>query len=118
MFQPILSRVVDQVDGALGAAVLNLDGLTIEAVDGLGEIVAPEVVAGEYASVVHQLVGVSDAMELGDVGELTIEGEDRTTLVRLLDPNYALVLTVRPDAILGRCRFYLRCAAPDVSREL
>ena len=40
MFESTLKQLVDKVDGAQGAAVLNLDGLIIEAVDGAGEAVA------------------------------------------------------------------------------
>lgn len=117
MFESSLARVVSQV-GARGAAVLGLDGLTIDAVDATGQLVAPEEAAREYASVFKQLAGVAESMEVGAVTDFTAEGAEETLLVRLLTPQYAAVLRIPTEAPPGKGRFYLRVVAPDIVREM
>jgi len=117
VFESSLARVVSQV-GARGAAVLGLDGLTIDAVDATGQLVAPEDAAREYASVFKQLAGVAESMEVGAVTDFTVEGAEETLLVRLLTPQYAAVLRIPNEVPPGKGRFYLRVVAPDIVREL
>lgn len=117
MFESTLARVVSQV-GARGAAVVGLDGLSIDAVDAEGHLVAPEEANREYASVFKQLAGVADSMEVGTITDFTVEGGDETVLVRVLSPHYFAVLRVPNDVPPGRARFYLRVVAPDIVREL
>jgi predicted regulator of Ras-like GTPase activity (Roadblock/LC7/MglB family) len=118
VFAATLRDVVSKLEGAQGAAVLNLDGVVIEAVDAAGQSVNPDEALGDYASVFTQLFGVTDAVELGEIQQLTVEGTDRLTLVRPLDAQYVVALQVSPDTIPGRAHFYLRVAAPDLAREL
>lgn len=117
MFESSLARVVSQI-GARGAAVLGLDGLTIDAVDATGKLVAPEDAAREYALVFKQLAGVAESMEIGAVTDFTVEGADETLLLRLLTPQYVAVLRISNEVPPGKGRFYLRVVAPDIVREL
>ena len=117
MFESTLARVVSQV-GARGAAVVGLDGLSIDAVDASGHSVSPDEANREYASVFKQLAGVAESMEVGSITDFTVEGEDETVLVRVLSPNYFAVLRIPIDVPPGRGRFYLRVVAPDIVREL
>lgn len=117
MFESSLSRAVSQ-SGASGAAVVSLDGLAIDAVDAHGHPVPAEEATREYASVFKQLVGVSDAMEVGPISDFTVEGSDETFVVRMLSAQYFAILRL-PNAVPpGKGRFYLRVVAPDIVREL
>lgn len=118
MFEATLKDLVGKVKGARGAAVLNLDGLVVEAVDPDGKGVEPDDALPEYGLIVRQLSEIGAAAGIGGVDQLTIEGDDRTTLVRKLDDNYVAALVVDTGAILGKAHFYLRVAAPDLAREL
>ena len=118
MFEANLKRLVDEVGDAHGAAVLNLHGLVIEAVDGAGKSVDSDSAASEYALIFKQLLSVSEAVEMGEVTDFTIVADHRKTLIRVLSPEYVVALTVGASRLTGRSRFYLRVAAPDLSREL
>ncbi len=117
MFESSLARVVSQT-GALGAAVVSLDGLTIDAVNARGAVVPPDEASREWASVFKQLVGVADAMEIGQIVELAVGSEDEMLLVRMLTANYFVALRVTHEVPPGKGRFYLRVVAPDIVREL
>lgn len=118
MFEATLKDLVGKVEGARGAAVLNIDGLVIEAVDPKGGAVEPDDALPEYGLIVRQLAEIGSAAGIGAVEQLTIEGAGRTTLVRRLGENYVAALVVDTGAILGKAHFYLRVAAPDLAREL
>lgn len=118
MFAATLRDVVSKVEGAQGAAVLNLDGVVIEAVDAGGRTVAGDAALGDYASVFTQMFAVTDAVDMGEVNKLSVEGTDRVTLVRALNRRYVVALQISPETIPGKAHFYLRVAAPDLAREL
>lgn len=118
MFAKTLKQLVDKVDGAHGAAVLNGDGLVIEAVDARGEAIEADATLPEYGIIVRQLAEIGGAAGMGEVGEFTVEGADRVTVLRRLTDKYVAALAVPADAVIGKARFYLRVAAPDLAREL
>lgn len=118
MFEATLKDLVGKVHGARGAAVLNLDGLVIEAVDADGANVEPDAALPEYGLIVRQLADIGGAADIGGVEQVTVDGDKRTTLIRRLDDNYVAALVVDADAIVGKAHFYLRIAAPDLAREL
>ncbi|MSP74142.1 MAG: hypothetical protein EXR76_18570 [Myxococcales bacterium] len=117
MFESTLARVVEQTS-AHGAALMSLEGLSIDAVGADGRPVHPDEVAREYASVFQQIVNGADALDIGRVTELCVEGETESTLVRLLTPQYFVALRLPNEQPQGKGRFYLRVAAPDLLREL
>lgn len=119
MFQETLKGLVDQFADARGAAVLNLDGLVIEAVDGGGEPCAADEATIEYAQVFKQLLGVKDAVSMGKITRLTVNGAQQLGLVRVISPQYVVALSLEGGAEqANKGHFYLRIAAPDLAREL
>ncbi|MCB9545926.1 MAG: hypothetical protein H6706_08685 [Myxococcales bacterium] len=118
MFESTLKRLVADADGALGAAVLSLDGLVIEAVDETGAPCDPEVATLEYAQVFKQLLAAAEEIELGRVERFTVEGHKRLGLARVLSPHYVVALNLPAGAIEAQGHFHLRVAAPDLGREL
>lgn len=119
MFEETLKQLVGRFDDARGAAVLNLDGLVIEAVDGAGKGCTPENATIEYAQVFKQLLGVRDAVSMGKIERLTIDGSEQLGLVRVLSPHYVVALSLPAGVVpSNKAHFYLRLAAPDLAREL
>lgn len=118
MFEATLKNLVEKVDGAHGAAVLNLDGLVIEAVGADGAPVEADSALPEYGLIARQLAEVADAAEVGALKQLTVAGSERTTCVRMLGDHYVAALVVDGKGVLGKAHFYLRVAAPDLEREL
>lgn len=117
MFTETLRQIVADA-GADGAVVLSLDGLCIEAVGADGEPVEPGTAEREYANVFKQLLFVGETVPMGDADEVTIEGDDRTTVARRLTDQYLVAMHVPAGSIVGKAHFHLRVAAPDLAREL
>ena len=87
MFQHTLGQMVRKVDGALGAAVVSVEGLVIEAVDRRGEIIEPDAAYAEYGQAMSRMLEIDDGVGLGEVQEFILEGPDRKTLLRNLTRN-------------------------------
>lgn len=115
---PTLSKIVQQVDHALSAVIFNLDGLTIESVDGGGRKTTGTLDEDAYASIFDQIIGASESLGLGPIEEITVDGEGGTTLARRIGERYMVALQVGPEAVLGKARLALRTAAPDLARHL
>ena len=118
MLQTTLEALVESSEDSLGAAVLNLDGVVIDAYDGTGLDPEPAHALPEFGQVIRQLGAVSESFDFGDLVTAEIRGEDRITLLRPLDTNYVLVMWVRPHALIPRAKFRLRVAAPDIKMQL
>jgi predicted regulator of Ras-like GTPase activity (Roadblock/LC7/MglB family) len=118
VFQPTLERLVGDVQGAIGAAVLSLDGLVVQAVNADGQVVASDDAIAQYGPVLRQLTNIAQSVDLGEVTQFTLESADRATLVRVLSPEYVAILTVSPQTVPGKGHFYLRVASPDLVRQL
>lgn len=113
-----LEAVVKEVDGALACSVMGFDGIAVETHQLSG---APEDLSStwvEYANVLSQVKNVAEALKTGEVAELAINSEKLLTLMRLVSPDYFLVLAMKPEGNYGKGRYALRLAAPKVKAEL
>jgi predicted regulator of Ras-like GTPase activity (Roadblock/LC7/MglB family) len=114
-----LESVVNQVDGALACSVMGFDGISVEThqKEGLGELELQNTWV-EYANVLSQVKSAAELLKAGDVAEVSINTERLVTLMRLVTPDYFLVLAMKPDGNYGKGRYVLRVTAPRVRAEL
>ena len=54
----------------------------------------------------------------GEVHEVSINSEQVLTLMRLISPEYFIVLALRADGNYGKGRYVLRVTAPMIRAEL
>ncbi len=114
-----LESVVNQVDGALACSVMGFDGIAVETHEKEGlEDVELQSTWVEYANVLSQVKTAAEVLKTGDVAELSINTERLVTLMRLVSPEYFLVLALKPDGNYGKGRYVLRITAPKVLAEL
>jgi predicted regulator of Ras-like GTPase activity (Roadblock/LC7/MglB family) len=118
-FRAHLESVVNQVDGALACSVMGFDGIAVEThqkeeATGL-ELSGTWV---EYANLLGQLRQAAEALKTGAVQEVSVNSERVLTLMRLISPEYFLVLALRADGNYGKGRYVLRVTAPRIRAEL
>lgn len=114
-----LEQVVSQVEGALACCVMGLDGIAVETHE--TPAAASLDLSGawiEYLAPVKQLKEVAEQLKTGAVQEVCVSSEHVVTLMRMVSPEYFLVLALKPDGNYGRGRYALRIAAPKVKAEL
>ena len=116
-----LQRICSRLDGAVGATVMGLDGLTVDSV-------APQKPARtgmdiesllvEYSSLLGQVQRSAQMFAAGRLEELAISSEHLTTLIRPLTGEYFVALTLGPNASVGKGRYLLRIHARELSGAL
>ena len=114
-----LEAVVNQVPGALACSVMGFDGIPVETHQS-DDAVEMDLQSSwvEYANVLSQLRGAADSIRTGAVAEVAVSSEKVVTLMRLVSPEYFLVLAMRPEGNYGKGRYVLRVTAPKVKAEL
>jgi predicted regulator of Ras-like GTPase activity (Roadblock/LC7/MglB family) len=118
-FRTHLESVVNQVDGALACSVMGFDGISVETLQ--KEEAADLELNGtwvEYANLLGQLRQAAEALKTGEVQEVSVNSERVMTLMRLVSPEYFLILALRTDGNYGKGRYVLRVIAPKIRAEL
>jgi predicted regulator of Ras-like GTPase activity (Roadblock/LC7/MglB family) len=114
-----LQGVVSQVDGALACSVMGFDGIAVETFQ---DQAAADLDLGttwvEYAAVLSQLKNAAALLKTGGVSEVSVNTERLITVMRLVSPEYFVVLALRPEGNYGKGRYALRIAAPKIRDEL
>jgi predicted regulator of Ras-like GTPase activity (Roadblock/LC7/MglB family) len=98
---------------------MGFDGIAVEThqLDG-GEDLDLSTAWVEFANVLSQLKSATEALKTGAVSELSINTEKLVTLMRLVTPEYFLVLALKPDGNYGKGRYVLRITAPKIRGDL
>lgn len=111
-FASILTKIVDECGGGIGAALMGNDGIPIEQVSaGARPAAMPEDIgtAGvEFVRILDEIRKVSDALSAGALGEAVVSFARFTLLFRVVDEDTFLALAIAPDGNLGKARYLMR----------
>ena len=118
-----LEAIVGQVDGAIACSVMGFDGIAIEthqAPASADQANALELTTAwvEYANILTQLKNAAEALKTGSIAEVSVNSEHLITLMRMVTPEYFIVLGLKPTGNYGKARYVLRITAPKVKSEL
>lgn len=113
----ILVSLVEEVDGAIAAAVAGMDGLLVEQhPQDLTELAA---VAAEMTFVLNSSRNLlSKRFDGGDLQELVLGSERRVAYVRLLDNGLFCLILLEQGGNLGKARLYGMNAARKLAQVL
>lgn len=114
-----LESVVNSVEGAVACSMMGFDGIAVEThqKEALDEIELQNTWV-EYANVLSQIRTAAELLKTGEVAEISINTEKVVTLMRMVSPEYFLVLALKPEGNYGKGRYVLRITAPKVQAEL
>jgi predicted regulator of Ras-like GTPase activity (Roadblock/LC7/MglB family) len=118
-----LETIVGQVDGAIACSLMGFDGIAIEthqAAAAAAQSASLEITTAwvEYANVLTQLKNAAEVLKTGSIAEVSVNSEHLITLMRMVTPEYFLVLGLKPSGNYGKARYVLRITAPKVKSEL
>ena len=94
MFADILKKVVDNVDGGLGAVIMGLDGIPVETYTRQPERVDVNTVGMEFSFILTQAKKAADSAKLGAFEEMTIKADQLTLALRLVTPQYFVAIAL------------------------
>jgi predicted regulator of Ras-like GTPase activity (Roadblock/LC7/MglB family) len=117
-FREHLEEVCRAVDGAVACSLMGVDGIEVETqVQDGGEIDVKSLLV-EYSGVLRSAREAAEAHQAGGVDELAISTDKLQAVVRLVTPEYFLVVALVPGANTGKARYLLRITAPKLKAEL
>jgi len=111
MFQDVLRDVVDRTEGGVASLLMGFDGIPVEHYVANGSNVDVEVVGAEFSAILKSIRRAAEMLEAGHAREVSIQAEKMTTIIRLLNDEYFVAVTIRPDGNFGKARFLLRTNA-------
>ncbi|MEM7412955.1 MAG: roadblock/LC7 domain-containing protein [Myxococcota bacterium] len=122
-FRSILTEIVQECGGGIGAVLMGADGIPIE------EVVLGPVPDGalqddfgtagvEFGRILDEIRKASDSLEGGAVEETVVCLSQMSLVFRPVDEETFLALVVTPDGNLGKARYLLRRHLLAIRQEL
>ncbi len=118
MFKEILQDLVDRTDGGVAGLLMASDGIAIDQYskgDGPFDI---ESVGMEYSVILKSIRVAAEMLEAGTAHEVSIKTERLTTVVRFINEEYFIAVTLRPSGNIGKARFLLRTRSHKLLDDL
>ena len=118
MFKELLQDVVERTDGCTGALVMGFDGIIVDHYLRDDATVDVETVGMEYSVILKDIRRAAEQLSAGEAREIAIRAEAMTTVIRLLNAEYFVALTIKPDGNAGKARYLLRSKAGEMLAQL
>ena len=112
-----LKEVMAELDGALGVALVGLDGIVVEE-----DLADPQMdlqgLGAEWCGIVRQADKAFSSMKMGDSREVSALTDDRVVVARKIKGEYFLILVMSQSGNFGKGRYLLRRAEAKLEGEL
>jgi predicted regulator of Ras-like GTPase activity (Roadblock/LC7/MglB family) len=118
MFKDVLREVVERTEGGIASLLMGYDGIPVENYVKNGVKLDIESIGMEYSIILTQISKAAGMLDAGVAREVSIQTENVTTLIRLLNPEYFVAITIAPGGNFGKARFLLRTLTPKLVDEL
>lgn len=120
MFQEVLKEVVNRTEGGVAGLLMGFDGIPVDAYvrEASEPAMEVETVGMEYSVILKDIRKAAELLEAGHAQEISIRAERLTTVIRVLNEDYFVAMTLRPDGNYGKARFMLRTAGSRLLTEL
>jgi predicted regulator of Ras-like GTPase activity (Roadblock/LC7/MglB family) len=121
MFKDTLRELVEGVDGGLASTVMDSSGIALESyAKETGDDAAFDIstIGIEYGVVLGSIKRASEQLGAGEAQEVVIETEKHSTLLRVINETYFMAFTIAPGANIGKARFRVRLAVPQIVADL
>jgi predicted regulator of Ras-like GTPase activity (Roadblock/LC7/MglB family) len=118
MFKEALRDVVEGTEGGLAGLLMGFDGIPVETYTKTDSEIDIQTVGAELSTVLKDVKRAIEHLQGGGANELAIQAEKITTLIRWINADYFIALTIAPSGNFGKGRFLLRLAAPKLLSNL
>jgi len=118
MFREVLQEVVDNTDGGVAGLLMGFDGIPVDQYVRDEATFDVESVGMEYSVVLKGVQQAAEMLESGAAKEVAIKAERLTTVIRLLNDEYFVAVTLKPSGNLGKARFLLRTRSVKLLADL
>ncbi|MBW2535986.1 MAG: hypothetical protein JRI55_31120 [Deltaproteobacteria bacterium] len=118
MFEALLKDVVESTDGGVSSLVMDLDGIALDSYSKPGATFDIKTIGIELSVVLRSIRQAADMLGAGEAREMSLVSDRVTTIVRLLEQNYFVALSLEPGGNVGKGRYLLRTRAGELNAEL
>lgn len=116
MFADLLQQMIERTDGAEAAVIAGFDGMLVERA-GKPQTLDLELLSAEYASLLSRSLKSTSDTGLGNLREMMVQAEGAVLLIKILSPEYFLLLLLASQGNAGRARFEMRKAQLILEHE-
>ncbi len=112
MFKEVLHNAISNVEGALGAMVMGMDGIAVEKVWQVetGQAANLEIAIAEFTSLLRSARRTNSDLGLGKLRQMTVAAENAVFILHAAGKDYFLALVLSPEGNFGRGRYEMRRA--------
>jgi uncharacterized protein len=103
----ILSNLVSNVDGALGAALGGMDGLLIEQFSNDAKLNLGNVIAEHSNLLRNARIAYAVSLSAGEVNELLIASDKLIGFTKRITEDFFVTLILEPSGNIGKARLLL-----------
>ena len=118
MFQALLREVVESSEGGVASLIMDLDGVPLESYSKPDARFDIQMIGIELTVVLKGVKQAANMLDAGAAREVAIVADELTTLVRMVNDQYFVALSILPGCNIGKARFLLRTRAPKMAEEL
>lgn len=118
MFKEVLMEVVDGTEGGVAGLLMGFDGIPVDQYVRPDAPMDVESVGMEYSVILKDIRNAAQMLETGATHEVSIQTERMTTIIRLLNSEYFMAVTLSPGGNIGKARFLLRTRSGRLIAEL
>ena len=117
MFAETLRKVVDNVDGAIAAVIMGLDGIPVDSYVRSNQVDV-NTVGMEFSFILTQVRKAGDSLQVGGLEELSVKAQRLVLICRMLTPQYFVGIAMAPEGNFGKARYLARLAQPALVAAL
>jgi len=117
MFKEAIRDVVEGTDGGIAGILMDFEGIAVDSYV-KGGTIDINAIGAEYSVILKSIQRATESLEAGGAREIAIQSDKVTTIIRIINEEYFLALTLSPDGNLGKGRYLMRTAAPKLLEQL
>lgn len=118
MFEALLKDVVESTDGGVSSLVMDFEGIALDSYSKPGADFDIKTIGIELSVVLRSIRQAAEMLGAGEAREMSLVADGMTTVVRLLNENYFVALSLEPGGNVGKGRYLLRTRAGELNAEL
>jgi predicted regulator of Ras-like GTPase activity (Roadblock/LC7/MglB family) len=118
VFQDVLKDVVDGTEGGIASLLMDFEGIAVDSYSKPGAPLDISIIGAEFSVVLKSIQRAAEMLAAGDTAEVAIQAEKTTTLIRVVNANYFVAVSMAPGANIGKARYLLRTRVPALLKEL
>lgn len=119
MLADTLRKIVEKTPGAAGAILMGFDGIAVMEHMAEGcEDIDIESAAMEFSFRFIELRKAAQALNMGEVSDITIKATEQAVLCRVLSEEYFVAVLLTDLGHLGKGRWTLRSSVDELMSEL